>query len=57
MQFKNKLFLKILFEKETDRERESTKGEGEADSPLSKKSDLGLDPRTPRSCPELKAET
>ena len=43
-----------LFEKE----RKSTRreGEGEADSPLSREHDAGLDPRTPGSGPELKAE-
>ena len=31
-------------------------GEGEGDSPLSKDPDAGLDPRTPGSRPELKAD-
>jgi len=31
-------------------------GEGEADSPLSREPDVGLSPRTLRSCPELKAD-
>ena len=32
-------------------------GEGEADSPLSRELNLGLDPRTLRSRPEPKADT
>ena len=31
-------------------------GEGEAGSPLSSESDVGLDPRTPGSLSELKAD-
>jgi len=31
-------------------------GEGEADSPLSREPNMGLDPRTPGSSPELKAD-
>ena len=36
--------------------REILEGEGEADSPLNRESDTGLDPRTLRSRPELKAD-
>ena len=32
-------------------------GEGEADSPLSREPDGGLDPKTPRSQPKLKADS
>ena len=39
------------------RERESTEGEGEADSLLSREPDMGLDPRTLRSQPEPKADS
>ena len=47
----------------TDRKGERTQvggaaeGEGEADSPLSKEPDVGLDPRTLRLWPELKADS
>ena len=55
-----KAFLKIsyLFIWERMRAREITEGEegGEADSPLSSEFDVGLDPRTLRSWPELKAD-
>ena len=46
----------------TKRERErapaegTAEGEGEADSPLSREPKVGLDPRTPRSFPEQKAD-
>ena len=33
-----------------------TEGEVEADAPLSREPDMGLDPRTPGSWPELKAD-
>ena len=36
---------------EAEREREGQ------DAPLSREPDVGLDPRTPGSCPELKAHT
>jgi len=36
--------------------RQRGRGEGEADSLLSKEPDRGLDPRTLRSSPELKAD-
>ena len=35
---------------------EGQRGEGEADSSLSKEPDMGLDPRTSRSQPALKAD-
>ena len=35
---------------------EAAEGEGEADSPLSREPDAGLNPRTLRSGPELKAD-
>ena len=41
------LFLFYLFERE--REKTQVGGEGEADSPLSRVPDVGLDPRTPGS--------
>ena len=41
--------------RDTQREAE-TWAEGEADSPLSREPDAGLDPRTPGSCPEPKAD-
>ena len=46
--------LKILFIWERD--RVCTEGEGEADSPLSREPNMGLDPRTLRSRSELKAD-
>ena len=53
-----------LFETERERERAHTRGgewggaegEGEADSPLSREADVGLDPRTLGSWPEPKAD-
>ena len=39
-----------------ERERESTKGEEEADTPLSREPHAGLAPRTLKSGPELKAD-
>lgn len=36
--------------------RAGAEGEGEADSPLNKEPDMGLDPRTLESWPELKAD-
>ena len=56
------LFPKILFIYEKERESEhelgvgGAKGEGEADSPLSKESSARLGPRAPRSWPEPKAD-
>ena len=59
-------FLKILFiyfcvrERERDWELEHTQAgggaEGEADTPLSREPDPGLDPRTLGSWPKLKAD-
>ena len=49
------IFLKILFihgrqrERQTQRQREKQAPQGEPDA--------GLDPGSPRSCPELKADT
>ena len=50
-------------EKERERERESeheqrgeAEGKGEADSLLSAEHNVGLHPKTLRSCPELKAD-
>ena len=37
--------------------RGEAEGEGEAGSSLSGEPNVGLDPRTLRSCPELKADT
>jgi len=61
-----KIFLVIdLFAREKTREWERARKQGErqgerenpqADSPLSKEPDAGLDPRTLRSWPELKAD-
>ncbi|XP_044922166.1 protein LTO1 homolog isoform X2 [Mustela putorius furo] len=55
-------FLRLyLFVGHTEREREhkrgerQAEGEGETDSLLIREPDAGLDPRTPRSCPEPKA--
>ena len=39
------------------REGAEAEGEGEADSPLSREPSMGLDPRTLRSWPELKADS
>jgi len=39
-----------------ERKRVSREGEGEADSLLSREPNVGLDPRTPRSQSELKAD-
>ena len=61
------IFLKYFvylfdIERETDTEREhkqgklQAEGEGDADSPLSRKPNVGLDPRTRGSWPEPKAE-
>ena len=41
--------FKLLFIGEREGERTSTEGEGEADSPLSRELDMGLDPKTLRS--------
>ena len=41
--------------RETAQAEGGAEGEGEADSPLSRKSNVGLDPRTLRSWPEPKA--
>ena len=56
-------FLKICIHlrvTERDQEHEQMGGseeEGEADSSLSREPNARVDPRTPRSCPELKADT
>ena len=52
-------FFKILFIYLAKRERAQAGGvrEGEAGSLLSRELDMGLDPRTPRSGPEPKADT
>ena len=54
---KFKLFWKILFIdlKEQEWAGGEAEGEREAESSLSKQPDMGLDPRTVRSWPELKA--
>lgn len=56
-------FLFIFFKDFYLRERETehkhwggTEGEGEAGSPLGREPKVGLDPRTPASGPELKAD-
>ena len=60
-------FLSLFFKKniylfiwERGRERaqvgEGAEGEGEADFPLSREPDAGLDPKTLRSWPEVKAD-
>ena len=48
------MFYLFIHESQREREREA-EAEGEADSPLSRESNEGLDPRTPGSRPELKA--
>ena len=52
------LFLKILFIHSWEREHEQeAEGKREADSPLSREPDVGLDPRTPGSWPDPKVVT
>ena len=59
-----KRYFTHLFGKGRERVRErnykqgewEAKGEGEADSSLSREPKVGLDPRTPRSFPEQKAD-
>ena len=47
-----------LFEREQEQVAgRRAKGEGETDSPLSREPASGLNPRTPRSWPEQKADT
>ena len=47
------LFFKILFINSWETQREAEMGE----TGSMQERDMGLDPRTPRSCPELKADT
>lgn len=57
--FKKKVYYLFIWERERKHwavEGGGTEGEGEADFPLSKESNVGLDPRTLRSQPELKAD-
>ena len=53
-------FFKILFiylrESERAQAGGPAEGEGEAGSPPSREPDVGLDPRTPRSPPQVKAD-
>ena len=43
------VFFKILFEREGEGEITEIEGGGEADAPLSRELDVGLNPRTPGS--------
>ena len=43
--------------RESEHEQGGAEGEGEADTPLSREPDVGLDPRTFRSRPELPVDT
>ena len=60
-QWFSKKILKILFicqkEREIEHKQREQQVEGEAVSPLSRDFDVGLDPRTPESWPEPKADT
>ena len=47
----------FIYLRETERPPEEAEAEGEADSLLSRKLDMGLDPKTLRSEPEPKSDT